>query len=93
MYRFIETKEITTELNDGKYFTYAKIKEVKDDGFRIEESDIYFLSIFKVNRGDFVRIFFTKDKEDFIVDIVQKIDFENFKKANEIYQKYKNLYI
>lgn len=93
MYKLIEAKEISDKLKDGKYFTYAKVKEVRDDGFLIEDANVFFLSIFKVNKEDFIRLFFTKDKEDFIVDMIQKIDFENFKKVNEIYMKYKNLYI
>lgn len=93
MYKYIEPKEISKDLKDGKYFTYSKVTEVSDEGFKIENCNVFFLSVFKVNKNDFVRIFFTKDKEDFIVDIIQKIDFEKFKKVNEIFFKYKNLYI
>ncbi|MEM0242896.1 MAG: hypothetical protein QXS69_03050 [Candidatus Aenigmatarchaeota archaeon] len=93
MYSFIETTEISKELKDGKYFTYGKVSEIRDEGFKLENSEILFLSVFKVNTNDFVRVFFTKDKDDFIVDIVQKIDFEDFKKVNDLFQKYKNLYI
>lgn len=93
MYKFLEEGKKLKDLSDGKYFLYARVSEVADEGFKIEGSDVFFLSIFKVNVGDYVRIFFTKDKEDFIVDIVQKIDFEKFLKINSIFQKYKNLYI
>jgi len=93
MYKYIDVKNISKDLKDGKYFCIAKVSELTDEGFKIENCNINFLSIFKVNREEFVRVFFTKDKEDFIVDILQKIDFEKFLEFNEKYQKFKNLYI
>jgi len=93
MYKYIEVKDISKDLKDGKYFCIAKVSSLTDEGFMIEESDVKFLSIFKVKEGDYVRIFFTKDKEDFIVDILQKIDFEDFVKVQEKFQQIKNLYI
>jgi len=93
MYKYIEVENISKDLKDGKYFCIAKVSSLIDEGFMIEGSDVKFLSIFKVKEGDYVRIFFTKDKEDFIVDILQKIDFEDFLKVQEKFQQIKNLYI
>lgn len=93
MYKLIENKKNLKELKDGKYFLYSKVEEVNEEGLKVEGSDVFFLSIFRINKKDFVRIFFTKEKESFIVDIVQKIDFDKFLQVNEIFQKYKNLYI
>lgn len=93
MYKFVKIEELSKELKDGKYFTYGKVKEIDDEGFKLDGSEIKFLSIFKANKNDFVRVFFTKDKEDFIVDILQKIDYEKFGKILEVYEKFKNLYI
>ena len=93
MYKYIEVKDISRELKDGKYFCIAKVSSLTDEGFMIEGSDVKFLSIFKVKEGDYVRIFFTKDKDDFIVDILQKIDFEDFLKVQKKFEEFKNLYI
>ncbi len=76
MYKFIEFEKINSNMEDGKYFTIAKVKEVLKDSIILEKKgkQIKFFSIYKPKENSMVRVFFVKDKENFTIDFLQTVD-------------------
>ena len=86
-YKYINIKKIDKNLEDGKYLTYGTVLEILDNEVIFEENPkIKFLSIFNLKSGEFTRIFFSKDKDNFVIDFVNKLEDKEFFKnyINEI---------
>ena len=91
-YKFIDLKEINENVEDGKYLSYGTVLDYLDNEVIFEENPkIKFLSIFKLNKGEFLRFFFSKDKNNFTIDLINKL--QNRKFFNEFLEKFKKIKI
>jgi hypothetical protein len=90
-YKFIDLKYLNEKIEDGKYLSYGTVLDFVDNEVVFEENpNIRFLSIFKLNKGEFVRFFFSKDKESFTIDLINKIkDKKGFLEFLEKFKKIK----
>ncbi len=94
MYTFIEFNEIDENLKDGKYFTIAQVKKIEKDSIILTDGkkEIKFFSLFKPKEKEFVRAFFSKDKNNFTIDFLQVIE-EKYLNALNIYLKHIKNYV
>jgi hypothetical protein len=91
-YKFIDLKEVNEKIEDGKYMSYGTVLDFVENEVIFEENpNIKFLSIFKLNAGEFVRFFFSKDKDNFTIDLINKI--QNRKKYLDFIEKFKKIKI
>jgi tRNA A37 threonylcarbamoyladenosine dehydratase len=91
-YKFIDLRDLNEKIEDGKYLSYGTVLDFVDNEVVFEENpNIRFLSIFKLNKGEFVRFFFSKDKYSFTIDLINKI--KDKKSFLEFLEKFKKIKI
>ncbi|MEM0480846.1 MAG: hypothetical protein QXQ14_01520 [Candidatus Aenigmatarchaeota archaeon] len=81
-YKYIKLEDVNENLEDGKYMSYGTVLDVIDNEVIFEENPkIKFLSIFKLVPNEFVRFFFSKNKDEFVIDFVNKLEDKEFFKS------------